>query len=318
LRRFEGWCEERSITRAVEVTKPILERYMRWLYHYRQEDGRPLSYISQYGLVVGVRMFFRWLARNNYILWNPASELELPRREKKRLPKHVLSIEEAEAVINQPEVREVLGMRDRAMLETFYSTGMRRMELIGLKVYDVDTERGTVMIRQGKGKKDRMIPIGERAIAWVEKYLTEARPEIVVAPDEGRLFITKEGRPLCADYLSRLVKRYVEGAEIGKSGSCHLFRHTCATLMLEGGADIRYIQQMLGHAQLETTEMYTQVTIRTLKAVHAATHPARMQRVSSAELSAESSAENKSNHDEARREELLFSLAAEAAEEEQL
>ncbi len=163
LHRFTLWCEERSITRPSDVTKPILERYARWLYHHRKEDGRPLSFGSQYGQLMGVRMFFRWLARHNHILSNPASELELPRREK-RLPKHVLTISEAEAVINQPNINESLGLRDRAILETFYSTGMRRMELVNLKIFDVDFDRGTVLIH-GKGKKDRMIPIGDRALA---------------------------------------------------------------------------------------------------------------------------------------------------------
>jgi integrase/recombinase XerD len=237
LRRFTLWGEDRGITRPTDVTKPILERYARWLYHHRKEDGRPLSFGSQYGQLMGVRMFFRWLARQNHILSNPASELELPRREK-RLPKHVLTISEAEAVINQSNPNEPLGLRDRAILETFYSTGMRRMELLNLKLFDVDFDRGTVLIH-GKGKKDRMIPIGDRALAWMEKYLNDVRPSIVVEPDECWLFLTKEGTQLIADHLSSLVKGYVEAANTGKSGACHLFRHTMATLMLEGGADVR-------------------------------------------------------------------------------
>jgi integrase/recombinase XerD len=326
LRRFSVWCEERSIARPTDVTKPILERYARWLYYHRKDDGRPLSFGSQYGQLMGVRMFFRWLARQNHILSNPASELELPRRER-RLPKHVLTIQEAEAVINQSDVNDPLGVRDRAMLETFYSTGMRRMELVGLKIFDIDFERGTVLIRQGKGKKDRMIPIGDRALVWTEKYLREVRPSLVVEPDDGSLFLTKDGTQLIADHLSSLVKRYVESANIGKTGACHLFRHTMATLMLEGGADVRYIQQMLGHSRLETTEVYTHVSIRTLKAVHAATHPARLQRTTTeprllppalecAGAFDRTSEIDPSSDDDDPREELLLSLAAEAAEEE--
>lgn len=325
LRRFTLWCEDRGITRPTDVTKPILERYARWLYHHRKDDGRPLSFGSQYGQLMGVRMFFRWLARQNHILSNPASELELPRRER-RLPKHVLTIQEAEAVINQADVNDPLGVRDRAILETFYSTGMRRMELVNLKIFDLDFERGTVLIRQGKGKKDRMIPIGDRALVWTEKYLREVRPSIVVEPDDGSLFLTKDGTQLIADHLSSLVKHYVESANIGKSGACHLFRHTMATLMLEGGADVRYIQQMLGHSRLETTEVYTHVSIRTLKAVHSATHPARLQRTSEPKLLPPAQHESGNVNDEPNtnphfeidhaREELLLSLAVEAAEEE--
>ena len=140
-------------------------------------------------------------------------------------------------------------------------------------MWDLDAERGTVSIRQGKGRRDRMVPIGERAVAWVAKYSADVRPGLVVPPDAGVLFLTKEGLDFTPDHLSGLVTRYVERADIAKHGSCHLFRHTMATLMLEGGADIRYIQQMLGHAELSTTQIYTQVSIRALKAIHTATHP---------------------------------------------
>jgi integrase/recombinase XerD len=150
---------------------------------------------------------------------------------------------------------------------------MRRMEVLGLQLFDLDVERGTVMVRQGKGKKDRMIPIGERAIAWIEKSVTEVRPQLVVEPDDGTLFLTAEGTCFSPNRLTQLVRTYVDRAQLGKRGACHLFRHTMATLMLEHGADIRFIQQMLGHAELSTTQIYTQVSIRKLKEIHSATHP---------------------------------------------
>jgi hypothetical protein len=137
----------------------------------------------------------------------------------------------------------------------------------------LDQERGTLMVRQGKGKKDRMVPIGERAIAWLARYLNDARPQLVMPPDPGTLFLTQEGEEISTHRLSQLVRDYVAEADLGKTGACHLFRHTCATLMLEGGADIRYIQEMLGHVELSTTQIYTQVSIRKLKAVHTLTHP---------------------------------------------
>ena len=129
-------------------------------------------------------------------------------------------------------------------------------------------------IREGKGKKDRVIPIGERAVAWLDKYLDQARPRLAAEPDDGTLFLTVQGEPFGPNRLSGLVRDYVEAAGIGKHGACHLFRHTMATLMLEGGADIRFIQQMLGHARLDTTQIYTHVSIRMLKQIHSATHPA--------------------------------------------
>ena len=160
------------------------------------------------------------------------------------------------------------------MLEVLYSTGIRRSELAHLSVSDVDPGRGTLLVRQGKGRKDRMVPIGARALAWVGRYLDRARPGSAADPDDGTLFLTADGTGLSPDRLTQLVRDHIRASGVGKDGSCHLFRHTCATLMLEGGADIRCIQAMLGHAELSTTAIYTQVSIRTLQAVHAATHPA--------------------------------------------
>jgi site-specific recombinase XerD len=194
LREFVKWCAARSLSRPAEITKPTLERYQRWLYHYRKKDGQPLSFRSQHGCLVPVRALFKWLCRQNLLLANPAADLELPRAEK-RLPRHVLTAAEAERVLALPDVAEPLGLRDRAILEAFYSTGMRRMELLGLKLYDLDQERGTVFIRQGKGKKDRMIPMGERAFAWVRRYLEEARPSLALTPDDGDRF-PDERRPV--------------------------------------------------------------------------------------------------------------------------
>ena len=274
---FVAWCLERGLTQPKEITKPILERYQRSLYHWRKRNGEPLSFRAQHTRLVPVRALFRWLTRQNYLLYNPASELELPRLER-RLPKHVLTITEVEQVMRIPHLDELRGVRDRAILETLYSTGMRRRELIGLALFDIDRERGTVMIRLGKGKKDRMIPIGERALAWIDRYLEEVRADLVVGRDPvhlATLFLTHTGEPFTPNRLTQLVREYVQAAKLGKSGSCHLFRHTMATLMLENGADIRYIQAMLGHAELSTTQIYTQVSIRRLKAIHAATHPGK-------------------------------------------
>jgi integrase/recombinase XerD len=309
---FLQWAEDRGVTKPVEVTRPILERYQRHLYHLRKPNGRPLSFRSQYSRLVPVRAFFKWLARQNHLLYNPASELELPRLEH-RLPKHVLTASEAEAVLAQPDTDDALGLRDRALLETLYSTGMRRMELAGLALYDLDVERGTLMIRQGKGKKDRMVPIGERALAWIEKYLGDVRPRLVVEPDEGVLFLTSTGEVFTPNRLTQLVRDYVTAAAIGKTGACHLFRHTMATLMLEHGADIRFIQQMLGHAKLETTQIYTQVSIRKLKEIHTATHPgAKLERHAARALPLDDD-----DTMPATRDALLSCLAAEAAEEEE-
>jgi integrase/recombinase XerD len=277
LRQFLAWAELRGLRRPADVTKPVLERYQRYLFHYRRPNGRPLSFASQANRLVPLRMFFQWLARQNFLLSNPASDLELPRYER-RLPKTVLTAHEADGIIDAIDTTNPMVVRDRAILETLYSTGIRRQELTRLRVADLDAERGTLFIRLGKGKKDRVVPIGERAIRSIERYLDELRPQLVLEPDEGFLFLTEDAGPLTPRWLSQVVRRHVERAKLGKSGSCHLFRHTVATLMLENGADIRFIQQMLGHASLTTTEIYTQVALRKLKEIHRTTHPAEIDR----------------------------------------
>ena len=282
LRYFILWCDERGLSRPQEITRPILERYQRYMFLYRKKDGKPLSTRSQATRVTPIRAWFKWLTKTNRILYNPASDLDLPRMEQ-RLPKHILTASEADSVMNTLDIGSATGLRDRAILETFYSTGIRRMELIGLNQYDIDYERGTLMVRQGKGKKDRMIPIGERALAWIQKYRDEARPQFALGVDDGTLFLSQLGEAFTPNRLTQMVRDTIDAAKINKRGSCHLFRHTMATLMLENGADIRFIQAMLGHVELSTTQIYTQVSIVKLNEIHTLTHPARLRRVESAQ-----------------------------------
>jgi integrase/recombinase XerD len=198
------------------------------------------------------------------------------------LPRHILSVAEVEQVLNACDTTDPLGLRDRAMLETLYSTGMRRAEITSLRVDDVDFRHGTVFVRQGKGGKDRVVPIGERACRWVERYRYGVRTELVDVDDDGVLFLAKHGQGMQAKQLSVIVRGAITAAHLERfegthpNAACHLLRHACATHMLENGADIRYIQALLGHADLSTTEVYTRVSIAQLKAVHDRTHPARM------------------------------------------
>lgn len=308
LRDFIAWTDARSVTQPRHVTHSVLERYQRWLHHYRKKDGGPLSIASQRAKLVPLRGFFKWLTKSGEIDANPASELELPRRIR-RLPAFVLSADETERVMAGADTGSLIGLRDRAMMEVLYSTGMRRMELANLELTDIDAEREVVLIRQGKGHKDRLIPIGARALHWVRRYLDLARPALAWNAREPILFLGLYGESLSPTWLSTTVAQYVNKAEIGKRGGCHLFRHTMATLMLEGGADIRFIQAMLGHAELSTTQIYTQVAIRQLQAIHAATHPGAALRIRSAPILADDT--NPRPADENGVADLLAALAAE-------
>jgi integrase/recombinase XerD len=299
LHHFADWAEVRGVTHPVEVTLVVLERYRHTLFHARKRNGKPLGWGAQAQKLLAVKQFLKWLTKTKIIPCNAGAELDLPRRPT-QLPQAVLSVSEVEQVLLQPDTADPVGVRDRAILETLYSTGIRRMELISLLIQSVDRERGTLIVRQGKGRKDRVVPIGDRALEWVERYVDQVRLLWVIEPDPGNVFLTKRGAPLRSNRLTELVHRYVTHAGIGKTGSCHLFRHTMATLMLEGGADIRYIQEMLGHAQLTTTELYTRVSIERLKEVHQRTHPAHCFSTSRAKRA-----------DDGEYDELFLSLAAE-------
>jgi integrase/recombinase XerD len=273
LHQFNQWSEERHLHRAQDITKPILERYQRHLFYYRKANGKPLSFGRQGALMISVKGFFKWCARNNHILYNPASEIELP-RQGRRLPRDILTPDEIETLLSLADTSEATGLRDRALLETFYATGIRRAELSALNIDDINVQRGTLFVNQGKGKKDRMVPIGERALAWIEKYLNTARAALCPDLDNKALFLSVKGQRLSPGVLGELVRNYLKAANINKVGACHLFRHTLATTMLDNGADIRFIQEMLGHAMLETTQQYTHVSISKLKEIYNATHPA--------------------------------------------
>jgi integrase/recombinase XerD len=272
------WCEERGITRPPDLNRLVLDLYQKWVARLTRKSGAPLCAHTQAQKLSAVASFCKWLARERLVLYNPAAELELPKKGV-RLPQAVLTAGEAEKVLAIPDLTTPLGLRDRAMLETLYSTGIRRSELARLTIPDIDLRRGVLVVRQGKWRKDRFVPIGERALAWIRKYLEETRPLLANVTDDGTLFLTADGLPFACNHIGDMVSRAIIKADIGKRGSCHLFRHTMATLMLAGGADIRFIQQILGHASLETTQIYTRVSIHQLKAVHEATHPgARLRR----------------------------------------
>ena len=277
LKEFCDWCAEREIRHPTELNRTAIDLYQQHIFHRPKADGEPLSLHTQRKKLGVLAKYCKWLARERLVETDPASELELPRRGI-RLPKAVLTAEEAESVLAVPDIETVLGLRDRAILEVLYTTGIRRSELINLDLEHVELARGVISIRKGKGDKDRFVPLAERTAAWMRKYLVESRPRLMVYRNQRAIFLSGRGNRLARNYLTELVRKAIEASGIDKRGGCHLFRHTAATLMLEGGADLRFIQQLLGHADVKTTQVYTRVSLHRLKAVHAATHPGAMLR----------------------------------------
>jgi len=275
IRRFAHWCEERGLDHPNEITKPILEQYQKHLYYSRKNNGEPLSFNSQQVMLSSLKQYFKWLTLENYLLYNPASELQLPKAPR-TLPKTILSPDTISELMNQTDTSSPEGLRDRCIMEVFYSCGLRRTELANLKIFDVDLKRGVLVVKAGKGNKDRVVPIGDRAQTWLARYLADIHDLLRSPLDDDRLFITDYGEPFNGGILGRLVKKYMKQANIDVTGSCHLLRHAMATHMLDNGADIRFIQAMLGHDDLNSTQVYTRVSVEKLKEIHRATHPAKL------------------------------------------
>ena len=243
---FVVWCEERGISRPEELSPLVIDLYQRHVARLLKHDGSPLSVRAQQAKLTAVSVLGKWLARQRLVLVNPAADIEMP-KDGVHLPHATLTLEEVETILAVPDVTTPLGLRDRAILEAFYSTGIRRAELANLRLVDLNLAQGILAVRQGKGRKDRFVPIGERALAWVAAYLRDARPLLSLRDDEGALFLSSDGVALSPGAISTLVRHILERTDIGKPGACHLFRHTMATLMLEGGADLTSIQHILGH-----------------------------------------------------------------------
>ena len=270
---FCKFCERQAIRRPEQVGWQEVSDFQIHIHRYQKRDGRPFAAGTQRQWLTAVVGFFRWLVRRGFVTSNPAAELEMPRIEH-RLPKAILSPSEVERILRVPDVTRPFGLRDRAILEVFYSTGVRRAELCNLNLSDVDFTRGMVCVQLGKGKKDRYVPIGRRALAWVEKYLKEGRPRLGARQDEIALFTGVHGRRVVPGRLAEHVHRLIEASRVGKSGACHLFRHSFATALMDNGCDLRHIQAMLGHVKLETAAIYLHLSLRDIKAAHEKYHPA--------------------------------------------
>jgi integrase/recombinase XerD len=272
VRVFLAWIEEQGITPASVRTEDLLA-YQSALVSARKSDGKPYALSTQTHRLLAVKGFFRFLYRRGFRLNDPATALELPRADI-RLPRVVLTPREVLRILAAAaRARDTVALRDRAILETFYATGIRVSELAKLTPYDVDTEERVLRVVLGKGRKDRTVPLTKAAAAAIESYLARGRAELVAGRKAPFLFLAEHGGYLHRALVSRIVKRYANAARIKKRVTCHTFRHSVATHLLRGGADIRQIQALLGHASLATTERYTRVEISDLRQVVRRAHP---------------------------------------------
>ncbi|GAB6282286.1 MAG: site-specific tyrosine recombinase XerD [Ignavibacterium sp.] len=215
--------------------------------------------------------FFKYLYLSGYIQNNPIDKIRAPKTSKK-IPQ-VLSIEEIDEIFSKPDVKNKFGLRDRAMLETLYACGLRISELITLKISDLHFDEQVISVF-GKGSKERIIPIGKSAIKWLEKYLSESRPLLErKSKSLNYVFLNTRGTKLSRMGIWKIIEQYVSEANIMKDVHPHTFRHTFATHLLEGGADLRAVQEMLGHSNLSTTQIYTHIDREFIKQEHKLYHP---------------------------------------------
>jgi integrase/recombinase XerD len=270
VRSFLLWLTSRGVD-LLEAGSDDLRAYQAELLSLRKTDGRPLSVGFHRNRLTMLKSFFRFLYRRGYLLQDPAAVLPFPPVES-RLPAVVLSKAEAKRLIEAARERTPLGLRDRAILETLYATGIRASELSALTPYDVDTAEGLLRVRLGKGRKDRNVPLTRAACDAIDAYLLAGRPQLV-SSKVSYLFVSNTGFYLHRAILARIVRGCAELAGIKKRVTPHTLRHSVATHLLQGHADIRHIQALLGHARLSTTERYTRVDITDLKQVVRRAHP---------------------------------------------
>lgn len=271
LARLSLHLSEKRIRELRQIEASHLARFAGALREKPARHGGALSAMSQAIYLQRVRSFFAFLERRGLLLWNPAAELTVPTSSP--LPRTVLTEGQARRLMDAPPASSRTGLRDRAILETFYGTGLRRGECARLDVSDLDLGQGTLLVRDGKGHKDRMVPVPGRAAAALGAYLRDVRPALVRNPTEPALFLTSWwGQRLSEISIAVLVRRYGRAAGIAGVHP-HVLRHACATHLLRGGADVRHVQAILGHKKLDTTALYTRVVIQDLRQVLAHAHP---------------------------------------------
>lgn len=264
LRQYVEYLEEHPELQNDAVSRQTVVSYLLYL----QNQGKATATIAR--RLAALKAFYQFLVRENYVQGDPTAKLESPKLQR-RLPR-VLTIAEVESILSQPDPRYAGGLRDKAMLEVLYATGIRVSELVALRIEDVNLDSAFLRCL-GKGSKERVVPIGSVAISALRNYLDHGRPKLVRVTDETALFINHHGHRLTRQGFWKIVKKYADEAHVDKDITPHTLRHSFATHLLENGADLRSVQEMLGHADISTTQIYTHLTQGKLREVYAKSHP---------------------------------------------
>jgi len=263
LTQFALWLEKDAAKDLLQVEQFDIQRYLAFKF--------PVSKPRSIGrLIASLRRFYRFCLRESKIAIDPSLQIESPKLPRS-LPKS-LSEEEVESLLAAPNLEDSIGLRDRAMLEILYASGLRVSELVTLRVTELSLSEGVVRVT-GKGSKTRLVPMGEVAVDWISRYLKEGRPAILEKRLSESLFVTQRGSAMTRQAFWYLIKRYAVMAGIHKPMSPHVLRHAFATHLLNHGADLRVVQMLLGHSDISTTQIYTHVARERLKQLHTAHHP---------------------------------------------
>lgn len=265
LAAFKDFLNDQGIDDPADITSEHLNNFFKLLKELGLVGSSAARYFSS------LKGFFLYLIQNKYIIKNPVDKISAPKISKK-LP-GVLDVSEVEKILSLPDVDNKFGLRDKAILELFYACGTRVSELINLKVNDLFLNDEVIRVL-GKGSKERLIPIGSSAIKWVKEYLSKSRPLLMKKmKSENYLFLNSRNTKLSRMGVWKIIDRYVKEADIKKDVHPHTFRHSFATHLLEGGADLRAVQEMLGHADISTTQIYTHIDRDYIKQIHKQYHP---------------------------------------------
>lgn len=267
--RFLAHQKIAELPRVVDAT---LAEFQRWLYYQPTRRGAVRGILNQNAVLAAIKSFFRFLKAEGCVVYDPAAGLDYA-RQPKSLPRNVLTAAEAKRILETVDTTTALGSRDRAILEVFYATGIRKDELRHLTLGDVLLGDGLLRVTHGKGARDRVVPLGRMAVQALERYLKEARPELLGSNHSDRLFLSYRGRPIDSHTLGALVAQHAEAAQVPKHVTPHVWRHACATHLVQNHANLRHVQDLLGHGSLATTEKYLRLTITDLKEAHAKYHP---------------------------------------------